>query len=316
MAAVHAGAQDYLVKGRDDGRAIRRAVRYAMERQQLLAAERAARGTAEGAARARDEVLSVVSHDLRAPLGTITMCAHALRDPEPDSAALADTITEAAEWSLRIISDLLDVSAIEAGRLSIHAEPMTAGAILDAVGHLFALPAHQREIALTVELGPPAIWLDADVERVVQALGNLVGNAIKLTPRGGRVSIAAAAAGDWVRFSVTDTGPGIASEHLPRLFDRFWRDPGARPRRRRPWPGDRARDRGGTRWTHRGGEHPGCRRHLHAGAPGGPRRPESTFGSDHRSCAAAPVCRRRAGFAPRPVVRCPIAGPASPWQLW
>jgi signal transduction histidine kinase len=227
LAAVQAGAQDYLVKGQDDGRVLRRAIRYAMERQELLARERTARATAERASRARDEVLSIVSHDLRAPLSTITMCAHALREPDADGAQLADMIMQSAEWSLRIIRDLLDVSAIEAGRLAIHPEHMTVAAILESLASIYAPLAREKEIALTVATDPGSRWISADVDRLVQALGNLVGNAIKLTPRDGRVSVSVHDDGTSVRFRVTDTGPGIAPEHLANLFDRFWQAPGA-----------------------------------------------------------------------------------------
>jgi signal transduction histidine kinase len=223
LAAVKAGAQDYLIKGEDGPRVVRRAIRYALERQELLARERAARASAEHAARARDEVLGIVSHDLRAPLSTITMCAHALREPHADCAELAEMIAQSADWSHRIIRDLLDVTAIEAGRLTIHPEPMSPGAVVDTVRSMFAPIAAGQGIELAAEPDTAPRWVDVDVDRLVQALGNLVANAIKFTPRGGRVTISAATGPDGTAlFRVADTGPGIAPEHLPHLFDRFW----------------------------------------------------------------------------------------------
>jgi signal transduction histidine kinase len=223
LAAVKAGAQDYLIKGEDGPRVVRRSIRYAMERQELLAREREARATAERAARARDEALGIVSHDLRTPLSTITMCAQALREPDPDASKLADTIARSAEWGLRIIRDLLDVSAIEAGRLAIYREPMQAGAIAETAQSMFATVAAAEGVELVVKHDGPPTWVEVDVDRLVQAIGNLVANAIRFTPRGGRVSISTATADDGAAvFRVRDAGPGIAPEHLPRLFDRFW----------------------------------------------------------------------------------------------
>ena len=236
LAALHAGAQDYLIKGADDGRVVRRAVRYAVERHRLrrdrealLARERAARADAERAARLRDEVLGIVSHDLRSPLGTIVMSAHALaegsRPGVTERADLVGIIERSAEWALRVIRDLLDVTAIEAGRLRIHREPMTVQAITDMVRSLFEVQARAAGVQLDIRVGDAPRWIEADVDRTVQAVGNLVSNAIAFTPRGGQVRLTVARAagpGDAVAFRVADTGPGIAPEQLPHLFDRFW----------------------------------------------------------------------------------------------
>jgi len=222
LAAVKAGAQDYLVKGQDGPREVRRAVRYALERQELLGRERAARASAERAARARDEVLGVVSHDLRAPLTTITTCASALRDPDANHRELSEVIAQSAHWSLRIIRDLLDVSAIEAGRLTLRPEPMTSDAIVEMVEGMFVPIAEAAGVELTCEGSVARTWVEVDVDRLVQALGNIVGNAIKFTPRGGRVTMSVATGEGTVQFRVSDTGPGVPPEHLPHLFDRFW----------------------------------------------------------------------------------------------
>jgi signal transduction histidine kinase len=184
---------------------------------------RAARAAAERAARARDEVLGVVSHDLRTPLGTIAMCARALRDPDADRAELSDVIARSADWSLRVIRDLLDVTAIEAGRLALRPEPMAPDAIVEAVEALFAPLAAAEGVELAREHGGAPRWVDVDVDRLVQALGNLVVNAITFTPRGGRVTVAAGVDGGGApTFRVSDTGRGIAPDHLPHLFDRTW----------------------------------------------------------------------------------------------
>ena len=229
VQAVKAGAQDYLTKGYDNERVVRHAVRHAIERHQLrrerevlLARERAARAAAERAARVRDEVLGMVSHDLRSPLSAIAMSANALLEGSGELPVLAGAIVRSSQWALRIIRDLLDVTAIEAGRLAIHREPMIVQAITEMISSMFAASAASAGVHLVVEPVGTVLWVDADVDRVVQAVGNLVGNAIKFTPRGGTVTLTVKRDDDSVRFRVEDTGVGIAAENLPHLFDRFW----------------------------------------------------------------------------------------------
>jgi signal transduction histidine kinase len=234
VAAVKAGAQDYLIKGQDDGRVVRHAVLHAVERhglrrerEALLAREREARAAAERAACVRDEVLAIVSHDLRSALSAIAMSANALLEKGGDPPLLAGVIVRSSEWALRIIRDLLDVTAIESGRLAIHREPMTVQAITEMVWSMFASSAEGAGVAFVVERAGAPLWIDADVDRVVQAVGNLVGNAIKFTPRGGRVALTVSRDEDAVRFRVEDTGPGIAPDDVPRLFDRYWQADGS-----------------------------------------------------------------------------------------
>jgi signal transduction histidine kinase len=228
-AAMRAGAQDYVIKGYDGEQVVRHAVSHAIdrhglrrEREALLAGERAARAAAERAARVRDEVLGMVSHDLRSPLSAIAMSANALLEGSGELPVLASAIVRSSEWALRIIRDLLDVTAIEAGRLTIHPEPMIVQAITEMICSMFSSSAATAGVTLVVEPVGAALWVDADVDRVVQAVGNLVGNAIKFTPRGGKVTLAVNRDDKTVRFRVEDTGVGIAPENIPRLFDRFW----------------------------------------------------------------------------------------------
>ena len=229
VAAVKAGAQDYLTKGYDNEQIVRHVVSLAIERhclrrerEALLASERAARAAAERAARVRDEVLGMVSHDLRSPLSAIAMSANALLEGSGELPVLASAIVRSSEWALRIIRDLVDVTAIEAGRLTIHPEPMVVQAITELICSMFASSAATAGVTLVVEPVGTTLWVDADVDRVVQAVGNLVGNAIKFTPRGGKVTLAVNRDDNSVRFRVADTGVGIAPENIPRLFDRFW----------------------------------------------------------------------------------------------
>jgi signal transduction histidine kinase len=229
VAAVKAGAQDYLIKGYLSEQIVRHAVTHAIdrhclrrEREALLASERAARAAAERAVRVRDEVLGMVSHDLRSPLSAISMSANALLEGSGDLPVLANAIVRSSDWALRIIRDLLDVTAIEAGRLAIHPEPMIVQAITEVICSMFASSATTAGVTLVVEPVGTTLWVEADVDRVVQAVGNLVGNAIKFTPRGGKVTLAVNRDGNSVRFRVEDTGVGIAPDNIPHLFDRFW----------------------------------------------------------------------------------------------
>ena len=228
MQAVQAGAQDYLVKGTMDGPTLARAIRHAMERRRLLAREREARAAAEAAVRARDEVLRIVAHDIGNGLSAVKIHASVLDRTLPaggDGEAARKRVTAIRNTIAqmdRLRQDLLDVAAIEAGRLSAEPAPLSLAEVVEEV--LEGLAALAAEKGLTVERAVPPSLPDAwaDRERVAQVLGNLVGNAIKFTPSGGCVSVAASALDGVLRVSVADTGPGIPAEHLPHVFDRFW----------------------------------------------------------------------------------------------
>jgi signal transduction histidine kinase len=239
--AVQAGAQDYLVKGTVEGATLGRAIRYAMERKrleteraELLRAEREARAAAEAAVNARDEVLRIVAHDIGNSLSAVKIHAMVLERTLPaDGQAEARKRTEAirnlTQQMDRLRQDLLDVAAIEAGRLSFEPHETALHEVVDDVLRTVAGQAGEKGLTLKADVPDdlPAVW--ADRERLHQVLGNLVGNAVKFTPAGGRVSVTARldpTAGEeghpGVRVAVEDTGPGISAEHLPHVFDRFW----------------------------------------------------------------------------------------------
>ena len=181
---------------------------------------------ARRATRLRDEVLGVVSHDLRNPLSTIGMCAEVLLERPPDDAGerreLLVTVQQAVGWMQHIIRDLLDVTSIEAGRLSVQREAHPAGDLLLGAFELLEPQAAARGLRLMVRADGTLPVVEADRARVLQVLLNLAGNALKFTPEGGRVTLGARRAGTYVAFDVADTGRGIAAEHLPHVFDRFW----------------------------------------------------------------------------------------------
>ncbi|HWA75462.1 MAG TPA: ATP-binding protein [Polyangiaceae bacterium] len=123
-----------------------------------------------------------------------------------------------------LVSDLLDVTRIESGQLSIAPEDMPIGTLLDEALELVAAAAAEKRIRLEKVLTAnlPPLW--ADRERSLQVLGNLLGNAVKFTPAEGRVVVRVDSDESGLAFSVEDTGPGIVREHLPRVFDRFWQE--------------------------------------------------------------------------------------------
>jgi signal transduction histidine kinase len=241
LQAVHAGAQDYLVKGQIEPPLLARSIRYSLERKQLegerlalLRSEQAARADAEAAVRARDDVLHVVSHDLGNSLSAVVVTTSVLLRTLPEAAGEPARegiakIRELAKQMQRLRQDLLDVASIEAGALSLETEEVEPAEVLDALAARFQPLAEEKGVRL--EVGPAgAGTVLADRERLLQALGNLVGNAIKFTPAEGAVRLGAEAEGGGVRFDVHDSGPGIAPENLQRVFDRFYTERQGNPR--------------------------------------------------------------------------------------
>ncbi|HET7565882.1 MAG TPA: ATP-binding protein [Gemmatimonadaceae bacterium] len=186
-------------------------------------------GAAQRATSARDEILGVVSHDLRNPLSAILMCASALKESLPSSDEsiryLLDTVEQSAEWMNRLIQDLLDIASIETGHLAIERKPEPVAPLLAQIEKLFAASAGDARISLVIDSAADVPPVLADRERILQVLANLVANARRFTPAGGTIHVHAEldpADARFVRFSVRDTGCGILPEHLPHLFDRFW----------------------------------------------------------------------------------------------
>jgi signal transduction histidine kinase len=171
-------------------------------------------------------MMGVVSHDLRNPVAAVKMLSRAVlnaRDGDADGAKenLA-LIAEAAEQMDLLIRDLLDVTRIDVGQLQLAPEVVEPSELLDEALRTLRPLVDDRRIKLDVTVDKDLPKVRADTERVQQVISNLVGNAIKFTPSGGQITIAARRNGSDVIFSVADSGSGIAEDQLPKVFDRYW----------------------------------------------------------------------------------------------
>ncbi|MEW2623226.1 HAMP domain-containing sensor histidine kinase [Streptomyces sp. NPDC048106] len=179
----------------------------------------------------RKAMVSDIAHELRSPLTNIRGWLEVMRDGvvDPDP-GLLDSLHEEALVLQRIIDDLQDLAAAEAGTLRLHREPLSAGELLDQVAAAHRVAADAAGVTLVTE-AEPAVWLDADPVRMRQALGNLVSNALRHTPADGTVTLTARRDAADAVLTVADTGSGIAAEDLPHVFERFWRAEKSRSRR-------------------------------------------------------------------------------------
>jgi signal transduction histidine kinase len=212
-----------------------------------LQGERAAKDAAEGVAerltvterrlrqalRARDDVVAVLSHDLRNFLGAITLAANLLLQQLPDEQVRlrkrAQTIRTAAERASRMIEDLLQEAALDAGQVQFSKQAHDTRSLIAEVFELFHAGAQERGIALDQEVSEGVEPVLCDRDYVLRVFGNLVGNAKKFTPPGGAITLRAEPVDGGVRFSVKDTGPGVPPEIHARIFERGFRGGGSEP---------------------------------------------------------------------------------------
>jgi PAS domain S-box-containing protein len=186
---------------------------------------------ARKAVRDREEILGVVSHDLQNPLSAILMSAALLLQAGPSDSSeqlgrkRIEIIKRSAERMARMLKDLLDVSSIDAGHLSVHTRPHPVGALAEEALEAHASLAAQRSLRLDISLPADGALVCCDRGRVLQVLSNLIGNAIKFTPPGGSVLLEVSIDGGRARFAVADTGPGIPKERISRVLDRYWQAP-------------------------------------------------------------------------------------------
>jgi signal transduction histidine kinase len=179
------------------------------------------------AVHAREQVLAIVSHDLRTPLNAVTLAASLLATSERSSnedREQVETIRLSAKRMSRLIEDLLDVTRLEGGkRLPIDPEAVDVAALLGEAHELFKPQAAAAAVTVQVRAAAGVPAVHADRHRVLQVISNLVGNALKFTPAGGLISVAAEPHGPAeVLFTVADSGPGIPKEFAGRVFSKYW----------------------------------------------------------------------------------------------
>lgn len=172
----------------------------------------------------RKQLIADVAHELRTPLSILQGYLESMRDgvklPGPEPIAVA---SEQTQHLVRLVDDLQELALADARQLSLQREPLDAGDLLRHLAEEWKLTAERQQVVLHVRtLDHPALVL-GDRQRLRQAIGNLLANAVKYTPAGGHVQVSCTTEGDQVKIRVEDTGPGIAPEHLPHVFDRLYR---------------------------------------------------------------------------------------------
>lgn len=182
---------------------------------------------AQDAIRMREDVLAIVSHDLRNPLAAIQLNANLLGRLLPEGTdargrKLVEGILRSTARMERLIRDLLDASRIEAGRLVLERQRHSVVALVQEAVEMLRPLANQHSVRLDMDVPSRPCEVLCDRERILQVLSNLVGNAIKFTPAGGLVTIGIECRPSEVQVSVRDTGIGIPESSLPRLFERYW----------------------------------------------------------------------------------------------
>lgn len=237
LLAMKQGAADYLVKGEISARLLERSLRYGVERHRLLVQQRQMASEnadlyekARRAIELRDEVHRIVVHDLRNPLSAMGLTVQLMermlsREVDPDRFRLQlETQRLCIRQMNQLIEDLLDVARIESGRLSLSLGGVQIGELLEGVERQHRIQAEEREIRIKCNREYDQYYVDIDHRRIQQVLSNLIGNAIKFTPKGGllKIGVMPQFEAREVVFSVEDTGCGIAAEQVPHLFDRFW----------------------------------------------------------------------------------------------
>jgi chemotaxis family two-component system sensor kinase Cph1 len=185
------------------------------------------------AVRARDEMLAVVSHDLRNPIGVVELHVEVLRallareksEPSREHRAAIEGIHQAARRMTTLVTDLLDAAGVEAGEVKLNSRACRVAAVVDDAARLLTPLAERRQLTVAVALAEDVRDLSfvVDPDRIFQVLSNLIGNAIKFTPVGGHIEVSARRAPAGVEFRVRDSGPGIPVAYQQRIFDRYWK---------------------------------------------------------------------------------------------
>jgi signal transduction histidine kinase len=182
-----------------------------------------AKARADLATRSHERVLEIVAHDLRSPLTAIKAIGEGIARATPDIEPRLARIDRAVGRMDRLISQLVDGTRIGHGELTISPRPEPVGAIVAETVDLSAPTAREGDVALEATEVPAGALVHADRDRVMQVLGNLVGNALKFTAPGGRVTLSARREAEAIVFAVADTGKGITADDLPHVFEQYWK---------------------------------------------------------------------------------------------
>ena len=232
MAAMNAGAADFLSKGQLSAALLERAIRYSIQQKKAeqqrirLLMEQAARAEAEAANRAKDEFLAVLSHELRTPLTAVLLNVTALEHEEvlpAQARQLLSVIRRNVDLEARLIDDLLDLTRVTRGKLELRREVLDLHEQIDhSVRCCCAAEIEQKALNVRVRADAERHHVWGDPARVQQVLWNLLKNAVKFTPHGGRIDIhTTALPGDRIAIQIRDSGIGITPEALPKIFNAF-----------------------------------------------------------------------------------------------
>ncbi|WP_242059472.1 MULTISPECIES: ATP-binding protein [Nostoc] len=204
------------------------------EREQLLEREQAARQQAQTANRIKDEFLAVLSHELRSPLNPILGWTSLLRKGSLDKSKTAyavETIERNAKLQVQLIEDLLDISRILQGKLSLNVMPVDLGAVIRAALETVRLAAVAKSLRIQTKIPSTLVTISGDAVRLQQVLWNLLSNAVKFTPNDGKITVALKIAGTDAQITVSDTGKGINPDFIPYIFEHFRQEDGATTRK-------------------------------------------------------------------------------------
>ena len=222
--AEDASTTHLILTSRNVSSARRAAAGKQRERASLLDQERKLREAAEAANRAKDEFLSVISHELRSPLNAILGWNRILtikRREDPEVASITPRIEQSAKAQLKMVNDLLDLGRVGTGKLRIESRPTQLGRVVSAAVDQARPIAVAKRIELMADIAPGSGQLRGDPDRLQQVVANLLSNALKFTSSGGSVMVGVRDVSGYSELTIKDTGQGIPAELLPHIFDRF-----------------------------------------------------------------------------------------------
>jgi len=230
LEGLSAGANDFVTKTFDPAELLLRVATLARARllhetlKRTELATRKAREAADEANRAKDIFLATVSHELRTPLNSILGWARLIGEESLDRETLRrgiETIQRNAQMQVQLIEDILDTTRVISGKLHLENSTLDLANMVRAAFDAFKPAADAKQLQLELVLGAESFRMRGDIDRLQQAIGNLLTNAIKFTPAGGTIRIGVRESGELFEITISDTGKGIAPSFLPHVFDRF-----------------------------------------------------------------------------------------------